>query len=307
MPARRSGCSGVGVLLLFCFAVFAVIGWPIYLDTHGAAATGVLIEKRESVRIHYDEWFRRFEILAAYSIPGQPLEHRAICDVEEKTFDSLHGGDRVTVHYFANLLNQPFLPATHISPCTVKASIGSNPWLMRHVAAAVVSLLVILFLWKVLRIRIAAWLLLPWFCLMFAYLGLPRVEPQPMQPVPATATVDRVVTITTLGGANTRRSMVLPHPYQIVLLKYVPAGMDKAVVAVDKVDAGSAQDLKEGQSASIVYDRASPRIARLQQGTRLFPGQALTTVTLCCIAVVVLIALVAAVGGFFRLMRRGRL
>lgn len=303
----RSGCSGLGALLFLALAIGAVIGWPIYLKTNGTRASGVITEKRESVRIHYVEWFRRFELVAAYSIPGQPLQHRAICDVDEKTYDSLHPGNTVVVYYFASLLNQPFLPATHLSPCSTMASISWNPPVMHRIIVALTSLVAILFLWRVLRIRIAALLLLPWLCLCFAYLGLPRTEPEPRQPVPATATVETITTITTIGGINSSRSMQLQHPYQILRLKYVPSGMDTAVIAIDKVDAGSVPNLQEGQTANIVYDAAHPRIARLQAGTRLFPGQALRTVIICCAVVIVLIAIVAAVGGFFRLMRRSLL
>ncbi len=300
----RSGCSGLGALIFLFLAVGAIIGWPIYLDTHGSAAPAVITEKVESVRIEYAEWFRRFEVMAAYSIPGQPLQHRASCDVDEKTYDSLHPGNTVQVHYFARLLNQPFLPATHLSPCSTSASISWNPAVMHPLLVSFICLLAILFLWRVLRIRTAVWLMLPLFCWSFAYLGLPRVEPEPQHPVPGTATIDTVRTVTTLGDTHTAKSIPLQYPYQIMRLKFVPPGMDTAVIAIDKVDVGSVPNLKEGQSAKIVYDAEHPRIARLQQGTRLFPGHALTTVTLWCVAFAVLVAIAGVVGGFFRLLRR---
>src|SRR5580704_18822087 len=112
--------------MLAVLAGGAIIGWPIYLETAGTPASAAITEKRESVSIEYDEWFRRFQVMAAYSIPGQPVQHRAICDVDEKTYDSLHPGNVVVVHYFRNLLNQPFLPATYLSPCSNFASISVN-------------------------------------------------------------------------------------------------------------------------------------------------------------------------------------
>jgi hypothetical protein len=82
--------------------------------------------------------------------------------------------------------------------------------------------------------------------------------------------------------------------------------MDTAAIAIDKVDLGSVPNLQQGQSANIVYEAAHPRIARLQQGTRLFPGHAQTEVILCCFAFAVLVAIAAAIKGFFRLIRRNR-
>lgn len=79
-----------------------------------------------------------------------------ICDVEQRTYDSLHAGDRVTVHYFPTLLQQPFIPATHLSPCTPAANFGSNPDLYRRLVIVFGSLLAILFVWLLLRIRLAA-------------------------------------------------------------------------------------------------------------------------------------------------------
>jgi hypothetical protein len=300
--ATRSGCSGCGGFIFLCLAIFAIVGWPIYLETHGASAPGVLTEKLENVRIEFTEWYRRFQVIATYSVPGQPVQHRAICDVDEKTYDSLHPGNTVEVRYFASLLSQPFLPATRLSPCSTTASLNLNAPVVRSLIVAFVGLLVILFLWRVLRIRIAVWLLLPWLCWCFARLALPRTEPEPQQPVAATAIVHSVVTVTTLGAEED--SIPLTHPYQMVVLQFVPPGLDSAVKAVDKVDMGSVPNLKEGQSVEILYDAAHPRIARLRQGTRLFPGHTMALVVGCCIASVVILAMAWVAGRVFGLMRR---
>jgi hypothetical protein len=263
----------VGALILLCFGVFMAVGWPIYVETYGTRAAGVVAEKRENVSLEYGDWFRRFEVLATYSIPGQPVQHRAICDVDEKSYDSLHPGNLVGVHYFASLPQQPFLTATHLTPCSPTASINLGSAGVRRLILVFAALIVLLFLWRVLRIRMAVWLLFPWLGLSLAYLVLPRAEPEVRQPVPAVAKVGSVVTITTLGGADDGEGIPLQHPYRMVELKFVPPGMDTAVTAVDKVDDDSVPDLKEGQSVNIVYDAAHPRIARMQDGTRLFPGR----------------------------------
>lgn len=298
------GCSGLFSFLILLLIIGAIVGWPIYLDHAGTRAQGIITEKLESVRIHYGDWYRSFEVIATYSIPGQPMQHRAGCDVDEKTYDSLHRGDKVDVYYFANLVSQPFLPATHLSPCTTMASVSLNPALIRNLIVAFVAVLVILFLWRVLRIRIAAWLLLPWFCLTAVYLVAPHAEPEPQHPVSSTATVASITTVRTVGGMENRRDIPLQHPYQIVRLKFVPSGMDTPVTAIDKVDEGSIPNLQTGQNANIIYDSEHPRIARLAGGTRRFPGQAKITVILLGIAFVVLLVILAIIEAFFRLIGR---
>jgi hypothetical protein len=304
--ARRAGfgCSSIGAVMLAVLAGGAIIGWPIYLETAGTPASAAITEKRESVSIEYDEWFRRFQVMAAYSIPGQPVQHRAICDVDEKTYDSLHPGNVVVVHYFRNLLNQPFLPATHLSPCSNFASISVNSRVFVPLALIFMALLAIFFLYRALRIRMAAWLLLAWLCFTVGYLVLPRAEPDPRRPVTGTATVDSITQIDTVGETDNSDGIPLQQPYQIVRLKFVPEGMDTAVTAIDKIDEDSVPGLKEGQSAAIVYDATNPRIARLQVGTRSFPRQARVIVILCCIAFAVLAVLGWVVSRFFRKVRR---
>ena len=297
----RSGCSMVVGPIVLCVVLFIIFGWPKYLSRYGTVAPGVITEKHENIHIFGDFWTRRFEVVAAYSIPGQ---HRARCYVDEKTYDSLHPGNRVTVHYFAALLQQPFIPATELSPCA-GAFLGFQWPLIRPLLIAFAPLLVFLFLWRVLRMKVFVWLLLLWLGLAFACAELPREEALPQHPVSATATIYIVRTIKTLGGGNNSRSIRLQHPYQMVVLEFMPPGMDTPVKAVDKVDAGSVPELNVGQSVNIFYDAANPRIARLQQGTRNFPGQARTTVILLAGAWILLLAIGAGISAFFRRAGRG--
>ena len=254
--------------------------WSSFVDAHGAQATASITEKRESVRENFGDWFRRFEIVAAFRAPGNQFEHHAICDVEQATYDSLHAGDRVTVHYLPALLQQPFIPATHLSPCTPSANFGSNPDRYRTLEAVFGSLAGILFIWLVLRIRIAGWLLAPWFAFFIAYGVTPRTEPAPSQPRLAKATVRSISTVDTiLGGGTAAHDHSVPiklqHPYQLVQLEFTPARASDPVVALDAVDLQSIAHLGPKQIVDIDYDAANPRIARMHGGTRNFHEQAL--------------------------------
>lgn len=302
IPQRpRRGHPLLGLFLLLGIGFAAIAGWPMYLDSYGTQTRGVITEKLETVRVTYGEWFRRFQIVAAYRLPGLSTERHAICDVDEKTFDSLHKGNTVSVHYVPGLLQQPFVSAAHLSPCSPGASISWNPAVMRSVIIAGIAFIGILFLWRVLRIRLAAWLLVPWLALSVAALCLPRTEPVPRHQVPATATVTGITNVTTLGGAG-RDAIELSHPYQVVRLQFTPPGSDAPVVAVDKIDTGSLPNLQEGHAVPIVYEQDHPRIASLQGGTRLFPGRALRMVVLLCLVFIVLVSLASFAGWLFRLL-----
>ena len=185
MKQRRFGLSGVVTFLFLAGLAVVFYKWSSFVDANGAETTGSVTEKRENVRESFGDWFRRFEIVAAFRAPGSSLERHAVCDVEQATYDSLHAGDRVTVHYFPALLQQPFIPATHLSPCTPAANFGSNPDLYRRLKVVFGSLAAILFAWLALRIRVAAWLLVPWFGFFVAYGVSPRAEPAPTRPLPA--------------------------------------------------------------------------------------------------------------------------
>lgn len=282
MPAvkqRRFGCSGIFTFLFLAGLVFVFYKWSSFIDAHGAGSTASITDKRETVRENFGNWFRRFEIVAAFRAPGSTFERHAICDVEQATYDSLHPGDHVTVHYFAILLQQPFIPATHLAPCTPAANFGSNPDLYRRIELVFGSLLAILFIWLILRIRITAWLLVPWFGLFILYCAIPHAEPAPSQTRPANARVRRVYLVDEiLGGGVSHHGydgpIKLAHPYQLVQLEFTPAHATGPVVALDTVDFNSVPDLAPEQVLPIDYDAANPRIARIHGGTRNFPQQA---------------------------------
>lgn len=301
MNAIRRAFSALFACVLAGTGLFMAFGWPIYLDRKGTAASAVIKEKRENIRVWYAEWYRRFQIQAAYSYPGRSWGHETICDVDEKTFDSLRVGDSVPVHYIAPLFAQPFVAADHLAPCSPLASISFSSSIGHRLVVAGIPLLVILFLWQVLRIRRAVWLLFVWILIAALYVGLPRVEPEPSRPVAATAQVDGVDEISVLQLGHKRQDdLALLHPYQIVRLRFLPPGKNAAVTAVDQVDKGSVPDLRIGQNVAIVYDSQNPRIARLQQGTRQYARQAGTEV-LVVFGILALLALIPlGFGRFFR-------
>jgi hypothetical protein len=62
----------------------------------------------------------------------------------------------------------------------------------------------------------------------------------------------------------------LTVPYQIVQLRFVPAGRTDTVLAVDEIDAGSIPSLDWGTSVRVRYTARMPQQAMLVSGTRTF-------------------------------------
>jgi hypothetical protein len=308
---KRFGLSGIVAFLFLAGLVLVFYKWPSFLDANGTETTASVTEKRETVRANFGHWFRRFEIVAAFHASGSPLERHAVCDVEQATYDSFRDGDHVTAHYLPALLQQPFIPATHLAPCTPGANFGSNPDLYRKMEVIFGSLFAILFVWLLLRVRIAAWLLIPWFGFFLAYGLSPRAEPPPSRPRPAKATVMSVPTIVTIlgGGTNAKAYNVevkLEHPYQLARLQFTPPGATGPVVALDTVDLNSIANLAPKQVVDIDYDATNPRIARIHGGTRDFPTQALHQLMLTYAVMAGLFVALVMVSRLRRFRRRPR-
>ena len=264
-------------LLILAGICFVFYRWDSIIDSLGTAVPGAITEKRESIRTDYADWFRRFQIVAAFKAPGYPYERHTVCDVDQQIFDSLHVGSPVTVHYVPALLNIPLVTSTHISPCPPWGVFGINPDLYRRSLYLYGSLAIILGIAFVLHIRRAAWLLLPWSALFVFYGICPHTEPMPLQPRPATAVVKEVETAKTLVDAGTTdaQPITLAHPYQLVEMQYTPQGRLDPVMAVDAIDPNSVPGLKAGQVLTINYDAGNPRIASIPGATRMFHEQAI--------------------------------
>jgi hypothetical protein len=64
MEFRQPSRKADGGRFLFLISVFVVIyNWRKYVDANGDQAAGTIVEKRESVSIHTDVWYRRFEVI----------------------------------------------------------------------------------------------------------------------------------------------------------------------------------------------------------------------------------------------------
>jgi hypothetical protein len=266
-------------LLILGFLCLIAYRWDSFIVSSGTSAPGSISEKRETVRVYFADWFKRLEIVVAFRAPGYPYERHAVCDVDQETYDALHVGSPVTVHFLPALLGQPFLPSTRISVCPSLLMFASNSNLYRTFFYLIGSLALILVIAFVLRLRRATWLLVPWSAFFVVYGICPHAEPAPLQSRPAQAVVRNITTVDTIIEGGDTRSYSMPiklaHPYHIVELQFTPAERSEPVVAVDAIDQDSLPNLKPGQFVNIEYDRANPRVVRIPGATRQFEHQAL--------------------------------
>jgi hypothetical protein len=85
---KRANSSGI-LGFLFLIGLLALFyEWPSIIDRTGTEATAQVAEKLEGIRIPFDNWYRSFEIVAAFRLPGNPIEHHAVCNVEQYTNES---------------------------------------------------------------------------------------------------------------------------------------------------------------------------------------------------------------------------
>jgi hypothetical protein len=276
-PQERLAMKSVIKLLIFAGICILCYRWDSIIDSLGTAVPGSITEKREHIRTNYADWFRRFEIVAAFQASGYANERHAICDVDEPIFDSLHVGSPVTVHYLPGLLQIPLVTSTHISSCPPWGMFGFNPELYRRSLYLYGSLAIIVGLVFVLRMRRALWLLLPWSAWFVFYGMCPHTEPIPLQPRPITAVVKEVATVKTLVDTGTTDAppIRLAHPYQLVQMEYTPEGRSEPVLAIDAIDPNSVPNLGVGRMLNVDYDAGNPRIASIPGATRMFRQQAM--------------------------------
>ncbi len=264
--------------ILFTVVLLAgpLIGASLWLDARGQIANATVIGRREQITFRRDPagtWTRQLQIEVEFTPPGS---HRtgALVTVDAAQFDSLQKGDRVQVRYlsccpiFARLADRT--TATVLRD--VGAKVADWDWLVWLPTGAVA-------LWVAARIGTVPVLAvgLVWLAAAVPLFFQPRLPVVPsgaeaMAQVQWTSLVDRTPRRAGRGrrsGRSVRRK--LPAPYQVVLLRFLPAGRTDSVLAADAVDSGSVPGLAHLAMLRVRYDPRAPREARLAEGTRTFP------------------------------------
>jgi hypothetical protein len=109
------------------------------------------------------------------------------------------------------------------------------------------------------------------------YWRIPRpatIPPGPQRT--AMATVRHVETVHHIWSNGEDAGQDLRQPFQMADLAFTPEGANEPIHVLDRVDAGSVPQLKDGAALQVVYPVSDPRAGRIDGGTRTYPEKALT-------------------------------
>jgi hypothetical protein len=264
------------VILYVALIAAPFIAASLWLDAHGDTATATVTGKREEIGIAHEPtggWYSRryleveFPRLAAVGLRGSVR-------VDSAEFEAYRRGDRVTVRYFpcCPIFTRLAGHTTRRVTWEVARELGSDP-LLDWAALGLVAL--------ILASRVASVLVvgtgLAWLAAGLIFL-FPARPPRVPTGVETTARVAGLSLVTesprhtrnSSSGMRSSRAELLRVPYEVVQLRYVPAGGADSVLAVDEVDAGSVPLLSPGDVVRVRYQPATPHEALLVEGTRTF-------------------------------------
>jgi len=322
---RRSPLRLIPALLFW--AGIAVVAAPFaisyfYIDLYGVEIPGRVYQKQETVRVQYSDWSRRATLTVQYAPPDSRAPRFFGTDLDDASYDALHVGQAVTVHYLRerDLPSVPLAqPLGQMGLLPVARLAGRTAWspLQRlrqgpvgRVLEWLVAAAILLIVWRIARWPFFGWAMgvsvLVCFGLLL-YSGIPKPTLAPAAGVRrTTAKVASLSEIDYMFRGNRSRGIPLDQPIRVVGLEFIPGGWKEPVVAVDLVDADSVA-FKEGALVQIDYQESSPRTARLVSATRTFPQRNLNGIVVwaglgiaALVALLLIVGLIGKLAGNFR-------
>jgi Protein of unknown function (DUF3592) len=260
-----------GYVALLVVPLLAVSLW---LDAHGETATGTVTGKREEIRPAHEPtggWYSRRYLLVDFPRLAR-TGLRGTIWVDSVDFASIRLGDRVGVQYFSCCPIYARL-AGHSTPRVTWEAIhefASDP-LLDWAFVGIVALTVAARIASPLVVGTGvAWL---GAAVLFLFPERPLRVPSGTE-VPARVAKIALVDESPEGTRHRSSSSSHPErlrvPYQVVQLRFVPAGAADSALAVDEVDAGSVPSLALGAVVKVRYQPEAPRDAMLVEGSRTF-------------------------------------
>ncbi|HEU4641152.1 MAG TPA: hypothetical protein VFS44_01770 [Gemmatimonadaceae bacterium] len=327
LPARdadgesRAGCGAImgGAYLLGLVLLAAALGWVLLrssmeVDARGVTIPAVVLGKHERLQVRYDSWSLDRQVTVRYrpSAPSRSWLRTAYVSVpDEATFDRLRAGGPVRIRYLprsetASLLGLPSVRLAERSTLDdLRLTALPVLWQVLEIAALVLLAFGFLLLWVKARSRVAALGALLTAIVAWVPLEAPELPPAPSGAVGhATAVVRDVYRITRMGEGDETAGVELVAPYRLVSLAIVPERAGDTVLAVDAVDDG-VPGIATGTRLAVTYERARPRVARIDDATRTFVRRNLVWIWIVGPAtLVVVIAMFALVRALFGRLRR---
>ncbi len=262
------------IFLYIALLAAPLLAVSLWLDSHGETATGTVTAKREEIQVANEPtggWYSRRYL--EVDLPRlEAVGLRASVRVDSAEFQSYHAGDRVGVRYFpcCPIFTRLAGRTTREVTWEVARELGSST-LLDWVVVGVVALVIAAQMSSVLVVGAG----LAWLAAAMLFL-FPARPPRVATGTEATARVAGISEVTRSPPRTRHRRSSSSHPerltvpYQVVQLRFVPAGATDSVLAVDEVDAGSVPSLAPGAELRVRYQPAAPREAMLVDGTRTF-------------------------------------
>jgi hypothetical protein len=262
------GCgSFIGPLLFFLLLGGPLLAASLDIDMRGAVAPGEVRAKQETISVRYGNWTRRTSIEVSYRPAEQPFDERTSIEVNPATYDRLHEGSEVAVRYQPNpaLRSIILLPTARLAQqSTMSAIVDRLPANAAQLGLLAAGGLMLLVVWRGLRLKIGGWLLAAYVAVIAVYLALASANYTPPEPrATANATVREIHETRWRTRSSRSGRSIRPDPFDVIELEFVPPGMRDPVVAVDEVDLASGAQLEKGAQTTISYSVANPREAEI--------------------------------------------
>gem|GEM_PF-1116182 len=321
-----SAASPLPILVLFIAVPGALLAGSLLIDRQGQLQSGQVIDKQESVSVHGDgSWADNLSLVVRYSPGGEPIppfhsktealldamktpntEELATIQSSIADYDRLRLGDSVDLRVLqvGNLLS-----LVRLADQSTRTLV---PWGLLEDAAVVVGLFIIA--WQLRKCPVGYGplvglvliaMVLP---LGYAYQNWRNQDNSVGATQHAVAVVGPVTRITEIDIGNGTHSEEIPliQPYDIVQLRYIPAGAPDAIVAVDAVDANArgASQFVTGSRLDVGYPLNDPRAARISGQTRTHYFKTTLTVYLDYGVILVFFGILAVGGALFHGLRR---
>jgi hypothetical protein len=281
-----------GLILVFLGVAVVFLALPFLmtsraLEERGITIPGRITHKSETVAVRYSDWERSRDATIEYEIPETGGVSYFDIHPDVPQYDSLHTGQAVEVRYLRRR-DVPQLPMTgflrelHALPMVRAVNLreGSRVDNLFHGWGALAfkimgGLAVLLVLWRITRSSVLGWATVIGVAAGVGLLllqGFPRPTVAPAVEVRhGSGRVTNVGRIEKLFSGARQRGVIADQPVDVVAVEFVPEGKTEAVVAVDLIDSGSVRGLKEESPVTLAYEAGSPRTARIDGATRLFP------------------------------------
>jgi len=265
----------VHVLIVAVLVAAPFVAASLWLDTRSETAVGTVTRKDETIGIEHEPtggWYLRRSLVL--QVPELTSGFRPSVWASSAEFDRIRLGDTVTMRYMSCCPVYARL-AGHSTRDAVREAareLGSDrllDWCVIGVVAMLLAARIALF---AVLVTGAVWL----------GIGLAVLFPAlPPRVAAGTETTARVAGISLVedsprpygyrysNSINTHPER-LRVPYEVVQLRFVPAGRADSVLAVDEVDAASVPSLAPGDVVRVRYPPAVPRGAMLVEATRTF-------------------------------------